>query len=98
MDQKRFLSFIILSMGILIGWNAFVMPRFKPPNKPKAAQNQPAKAAENAEARDAAGRQRDLADRGPAVGVGKPEGDAAGDEKSAEANPTEAQAPRGAHT
>src|SRR5262249_10188550 len=38
MDQKRFLLFIVLSMGILIGWNAFVMPRFLPPQKkPNAA-------------------------------------------------------------
>ncbi len=33
MDQKRFLLFIVLSMGVLIGWNAFVMPRFLPPPK-----------------------------------------------------------------
>lgn len=26
MDQKRFISFIVLSMAILIGWNAVVMP------------------------------------------------------------------------
>jgi YidC/Oxa1 family membrane protein insertase len=38
MDQKRFLLFIVLSLGILIGWNAFVMPRFlPPPKKPNAA-------------------------------------------------------------
>ncbi len=38
MDQKRFLLFIVLSMGILIGWNAFIMPRFlPPPKKPNAA-------------------------------------------------------------
>ncbi len=99
MDQKRFLTFIILSMGILIGWNAFIMPRFLPPRKPNAAQNQPAKVAENAEAKNAAGRQRDLADRdladrnladrGPAVGAGKPEGEGASDEKNDEAGPAQ---------
>ena len=40
MDQKRFLVFIVVSMGILIGWNVFVMPRFLPPPKPKVAQKQ----------------------------------------------------------
>jgi YidC/Oxa1 family membrane protein insertase len=98
MDQKRFLTFIILSMGILIGWNAFVMPRFLPPKKPKAAQNQPANVAENAEAKNAAGRQRDLADRelaerGPAIGAGKPDGEGAGDEKNDETSPARDKAP-----
>ncbi len=103
MDQKRFLTFIILSMGILIGWNAFVMPRLQPPRKPKAAQNQPDKIANDAEAKNAAGRQRDpadrdvadrnVADRGPAVGAGKPEDEGASDEKNAEANPAQDKAP-----
>ncbi|HLJ10517.1 MAG TPA: YidC/Oxa1 family insertase periplasmic-domain containing protein [Planctomycetaceae bacterium] len=40
MDQKRFLLFIVLAMGILIGWNVLMM-RFRPPQKPNiAAQNQ----------------------------------------------------------
>ncbi|MGQ0634408.1 MAG: membrane protein insertase YidC [Planctomycetaceae bacterium] len=50
MDQKRFLLFIVLSMGILIGWNSVVAPWLgwgRPAKKPVAnnevaRQNQPA--------------------------------------------------------
>src|SRR6266700_646868 len=90
MDQKRFLAFIVVSMGILIGWNAFIMPRYQPPQKPRAAQNQ----AEN-KARDAdiqgvdrnPGQVADeLADKRPAIGAGEAdEGDVAGaDSKAAD--------------
>jgi YidC/Oxa1 family membrane protein insertase len=34
MDQKRFITFIVLSMTILIGWNIFILPRLLPPRKP----------------------------------------------------------------
>lgn len=43
MDQKRFLAFIVLSASILIGWNAFVMPRLKPPVDHKALAQAKAK-------------------------------------------------------
>ena len=85
MDQKRFITFIILSMGILIGWNAFVMPRFLPPKKPKAAQNELVKPGDNAKEEGAA--DRPLADKGPEVGAGKAETEDTGDEKSPEARP-----------
>src|SRR5262245_49154454 len=45
MDQKRFLLFIVLSMGLLIGSNSFVVPWMgwgpRPPKKP--AQNEVAR-------------------------------------------------------
>ncbi|MGE5192111.1 MAG: hypothetical protein ACM3U2_06370, partial [Deltaproteobacteria bacterium] len=69
MDQKRFLVFIVVSMGILIGWNVFVMPKFLPPPKPKGAQNQVEKG-------EAVEKQPEVADKGGAAGPGEAEGEA----------------------
>src|SRR5262249_19614476 len=83
MDQKRFLLFIVLSMGVLIGWNAFVMPRFLPPKKPNAvAQKEPDK--------KAAG-ERLVADK-PAAGRDKNGGDKAAEKPAAETDDEKAPA------
>jgi YidC/Oxa1 family membrane protein insertase len=74
MDQKRFILFIVLSLGILIGWNTFVVPRFFPPAKKPAnvAEQKDGKpAADGAEAKPgdvaaAEGTEKKDAEVGPA--------------------------------
>jgi YidC/Oxa1 family membrane protein insertase len=64
MDIRRLLIFTVVSLGILVGWNLFVMPRLIPP-KPKAVPNQAEK--------KPAGEDREppVADNGLAIGPGK---------------------------
>ncbi|HEY2251167.1 MAG TPA: membrane protein insertase YidC, partial [Planctomycetaceae bacterium] len=82
MDQRRFILFIVLSMAILIGWNAFVVPRLRPPPpKPAPQVAQGDKAADKAVGDDKA------ADKKTEVGPGKPEDEAAGEEKPGDAKP-----------
>lgn len=105
MDQKRFLVFIVLSMGILIGWNAYIMPKFLP-KKPKAVPELVEKPGadqkdadqKNADQKDADGKQPP-ADKEVAVGPGDkgPGADDAGNKSKPEAdgekNPTVAEKP-----
>jgi len=47
MEQRRFLLFITLSIAMLVGWNAFVVPRLVPP-APQPVADDPQKADEAA--------------------------------------------------
>ncbi|MFN0195383.1 MAG: YidC/Oxa1 family insertase periplasmic-domain containing protein [Planctomycetaceae bacterium] len=38
MEQRRFFLFLVLSAGVLMLWNAFVVPRIAPPNPPANQQ------------------------------------------------------------
>lgn len=100
MDQKRFMAFIVLSMTILIGWNAFILPRIAPPRKPKPAA--PQEQGEQAEDKVPDG-EKPLADKakdatiGPADGkeAGEPQADAAQlDEKEPAEKPDQGDRPK----
>ncbi len=81
MDQKRFILFIVLSMAILIGWNAFIVPLVMPPRAKPAAQNAPEdNAAEKVRDKDPEGDKPQVAggaiDKKAEVGPADAEGDA----------------------
>ncbi len=65
MDQKRFITFIVLSMGFLIGWQVLIMPRFGPPKKPKAAAQPEAMKKAGDKKAD---RNHAVDDKGPGIG------------------------------
>lgn len=98
MDQKRLLLFVVLSMSILIGWNAFVVPRIKP-NKPapRAAErghHEPDRPADEAVAdKPAAARDAEVGPgaRGDAQ-TAETGADVPADEKPVEAAPAQAVA------
>jgi YidC/Oxa1 family membrane protein insertase len=63
MDIRRLLIFTVVSLGILVSWNLFVMPRFVPPKPKAAAQNEAEKKGDDGDVR--------VADKGAEVGPGK---------------------------
>ncbi len=80
MDQKRFIVFIVLSMAILIGWNAFVVPKLQPPKAKPVAQNaKDDQADKKAEGKAPANNQ--AADKKTELASGKPDNEAASDEQ-----------------
>jgi YidC/Oxa1 family membrane protein insertase len=69
MDQKRFMAFIVLSMTILIGWNAFILPRLVPPRKPNpAAQQEAENDADKAPADEKVGADKQAAHKDATIG------------------------------
>src|SRR5436190_21894452 len=92
MDQKRFILFIVLSMAILVGWNAFIVPRFMPPRAKPAAQNAAEdKAADQADDQVPADGKGQVADKQPEIGPARPDGEAAEDAKPGDKNPLDAK-------
>lgn len=84
MDQRRFILFIVLSMAILIGWNAFVVPRLMPPRAKPAPVAQGDQAEKKADDKVPVADQ--AADKKTEVAAGKPEDEPAGDEKPGDQN------------
>jgi YidC/Oxa1 family membrane protein insertase len=62
MDQKRLTIFLVVSLAIWLGWVNFVVPKFMPPPKPKAAAQKDEKADDGDER---------VADKRAEVGAGK---------------------------
>ena len=79
MDQKRFIVFIVLSMAILIGWNALVVPRLMPPRAKPAAQQE--NAGDKAGDKALVGDKPPVADMKPEVGAAQSEDEAAAAQK-----------------
>lgn len=88
MDQKRFVLFIVLSIGILMGWNLFVVPRFFPPAKPAkvAQQNNDKREGDAAQPGEAASGEG-VTDKAAEVGPAPKEGDGGQVAKAQAENP-----------
>ncbi len=102
MDQKRFLLFIFLSIGILVGWNLFVVPKLMPPKAKQAAQNAAnEKAGDKAADKEPASDKADaggnqVAEKPSQVGPGQAEDDASSpDNGQAAANQPDGKKPAG---
>jgi len=93
MDQKRLTIFLVVSLAIWLGWINFVVPKLKPPAKPRGAQNQ-------AEQKPAENREPGIADKDAAVGpdqsdeAGEPGEKANGQKVAAVDNPDADEHPR----
>jgi YidC/Oxa1 family membrane protein insertase len=91
MDQKRFVLFMVLSMGVLFGW-PLLMQRLMPPKAKPAVQkvqqeNQGDKAGDNAGDHDLGGDRPQLADRQAEVGPGQADDEAPSDETGLDNKP-----------
>ena len=51
MQHRNYILFLVLSMGILIGWETFVLPRIAPRNAPAKKVVQNAEQAQSAQGR-----------------------------------------------
>ncbi len=74
MDQRRFVLFLTMSMAILLGWSAFVMPRINPP-APAAPDAVQEDQADNADPQgvDAGDEAEQAASDDPAAGENEPQ-------------------------
>jgi YidC/Oxa1 family membrane protein insertase len=98
MEQKRFLIFVVTTVAILMGWQAFVMPRFMPPKPAPVVQRdaQPeGQAARKPALADKAQKPEAVAEKPGAEkpGAEKPGAEKPGAEKAIADKPAEGAAP-----